>query len=277
VGDRGLILNSINGGGSWEKQNCPIEDFLYAVDFSDNKNGWICSRNSILKTIDGGKKWVIKYSEDLGEGYFRDIQFLNKNIGFVVGGKGDFGSKGVLIKTDDGGKTWQEATPSSLPTLTHISIVDERNIWICGFDGTILSTIDNGLIWNKKNLNISPSPDLTTIQFVNQHNGWVGSRDEWLGFFRTTDSGNNWVQRSRESLGIFGVQTFFFIDMHNGWLATFPGAGYTIAKTNDGGKNWEFQEDMGISRINAFCFINRNKGWAVGLEGAILLYKKINN
>ena len=72
----------------------------------------------------------------------------------------------------------------------------------------------------------------------------------------------------RESLSIFGVQTFFFIDSLNGWLGTFPGGGpYTIAKTTDGWLKWEFlPEDISISRIHSFCFINKDLGWAVGLE-----------
>jgi photosystem II stability/assembly factor-like uncharacterized protein len=282
VGDSGIILNSTNGGESWGRQICPINEILCAVDFVDTSYGWICSMNSILRTTNGGKSWEIKYSQDLGEGRFRDIQFLNKNTGFVVGGRGSFGSTGVLIKTEDGGETWQESSIDSLTTLTHISIVNEQNIWICGFGGTILSSTDVGLTWTKKILNTSPSPSLTTIQFVDQDNGWVGSRDDWLGFFRTTDGGSTWIQRSKESLSIFGVHTFFFIDASNGWLGTFPGAGlYAIAQTKDGGQTWKFlPEDMNVNDIKSFCFINKDLGWAVGLEtvntkpeGVILRYK----
>lgn len=272
VGDCSIILHSADGGESWRQQICPIEDLLVAVDFVDNMNGWICSMNFILNTINSGENWGIKYSADLEEGYFRDIQFVNENIGFVVGGIGSFGSIGVLLKTEDGGVTWHQAYTNMLPTLTHISIVDKQNIWVCGFGGTILSTTDLGLTWTKITLDISPSPSLTTIQFVDQNNGWVGSRDDWLGFYRTTDGGDTWVQRSGESLSIFGVQSFYFINVLHGWLSTFPGRGYTIAKSIDGGQNWEFQPDMGISRINSFCFLSKEIGWAVGLDGVILIF-----
>jgi len=285
VGDSGVIINSKNGGETWQGQMCPIEESLWAVDFVDSRNGWICSWHSILKTTDGGENWELKYSEDLGEGRFRDIQFLNRNIGFVVGGRGSFGSTGVLLKTEDGGETWSDAIPHGLSTLTHISIVDRQNIWICGFGGNVLLTMDIGLTWEKRNLNISPAPSLTTIQFVDQNNGWVGSRDDCLGFYRTTDSGSIWVQRSPESWPIFlGVKIFFFVDTLNGWLGTFPGAGPSaIIQTRDGGKTWKFlQEDMNVYNINSFYFINNDLGWAVGLEeinteaeGVILLYRGV--
>jgi len=280
VGDNGVILNSKNGGETWQRQICPVEGSLMAVDFVDNKNGWICSRDSILRTTNGGESWKIKYSEDLGEGRFRDIQFLNKNIGFVVGGKGYFGSIGVLLKTENGGETWQKDSSNNLPTLTHISIVDEQSIWVCGVNGTILLSTDVGLTWTKKNLNISPSPYLTTIQFVDQYNGWACSDANYLlGFYRTTDGGNIWIQKSRDSLYFLGIQTFFFIDPLNGWLSTFLGG--QLAKTIDGGLKWEYlPEDKAIVHIYSFYFRNKNLGWAVGLKalnfkavGVILLYR----
>jgi len=274
VGDDGVILNSKNGGESWQRQICPIGGFLFAVDFTDNKNGWICSRDSILRTTNGGESWEIKYSGDLGHRYFRDIQFLNKNIGFVVG------EISVLLKTEDGGETWQQASLNSWPTLTHISIVDEQNIWVCGFNGTILLSTDIGLTWTKKNLNISPSPYLETIQFVDQYNGWASSVNDHLGFYRTTDGGNTWIQRSKDDslYYLLGVQTFFFIDPLNGWLTTSLGGRF--AKTIDGGLKWEYLPEDVTAYIYSFYFRNKNLGWAVGLkvshskrEGVIFLYR----
>ena len=286
VGDSGVILNTKNGGETWEKQLCLTEETLFAVDFIDTNCGWICSRNSIIRTTNGGKSWEIKYSEDLGEGRFRDIQFLNMNTGYVVGGRGAFGGQGVLTKTEDGGETWQDVTPQDINTLTHISIVDKQNIWICGFGGTILNTTDLGLTWIHQDLNVSSAQYLTAIQFVDQYNGWVGGDDNsWLGFFRTTDGGSTWTQRSPDSWPVFlGVQSFFFVDSLYGWLATIPGAGpYAIIQTHDGGQTWEFlPEDMNIYDIRSFYFINKELGFAVGLEevntnaeGVILIYRSI--
>lgn len=273
VGDSGIILNSGNGGESWNLQSCPTEDILFAVDFVDNKNGWACSRNAILGTTNGGETWEIKYIEDLDEGRFRDIQFLNQNTGFVVGGKGSFGSIGVLLKTNDGGESWQEATPQSLSTLTHISIVNDKNIWVCGFGGTILFTTDIGLTWTKRNLNISPSPSLTRIQFIDQKNGWTSSRDDYLGFYITIDGGRNWLGISEESFKIIGgVQSFYFIDNKRGWMCNFPFD--RILRTTDGGLTWQYDSEI-RQKINSFFFVENKTGWAIGSNGSILKYSSV--
>ncbi len=286
VGDSGLILNSEDGGETWGNQISPVNETLFAVDFVDKNNGWICGRYSILKTIDGGKNWELGYNDDLKGGRYRDINFLDKNTGFVVGGRGDLGSIGILLKTEDGGETWQDVAPQDVHTLTHISIVDEENIWVCGFGGTILSTTDIGLTWTIRKLNVPYVSYLTSIQFVDQFHGWVGGNDnDWLGFFRTTDGGNTWIQRSAESWPpSLGVNELFFVDPLNGWLATNPGAGkYAIIKTTDGGLTWEYLPgEMNVNNIASLCFINKYLGWAVGVqpvnansEGVILRYGKI--
>jgi photosystem II stability/assembly factor-like uncharacterized protein len=268
VGDSGVILRSTDGGESWQRQTCPIEDYLFTVDFIDIKNGWICSRNSILRTTNGGKNWEVIYSKDLDEGRFRDIQFITKRTGFVVGGKGSFGSIGVLIKTEDGGETWQQSSLDNSPTLTHISIADEQNIWICGFGGTILSTSDTGLTWTNGNLNILPAPSLTTIQFVDKYNGWVGSRDDYLGFYLTTDGGDKWIRISEESFQVVcGVLSFYFINKNRGWMCNFPFD--RILRTEDAGSIWQYDSEI-KQRVNSFHFCGGKTGWAVGDYGGIL-------
>jgi photosystem II stability/assembly factor-like uncharacterized protein len=118
---------------------------------------------------------------------------------------------------------------------------------------------------------------------VDSNNGWVGcDDDDYLGFFRTTDSGNTWMQTPKEvwPLGK-GVQSFFFVDSLNGWLGTVPGVGGSaFIQTTDGGQTWRYLQEAKIDNVASLCFLNKNLGWAVGLnvdgvrESVILLYKK---
>lgn len=273
VGDNGIILHTNDGGSTWEKQFCGIKGFKLAVDFVDSKNGWVCGKDSILHTKDGGVTWELQYYQDIGEGYFRDITFLNNKIGFSIGGYGDFGGHGILLKTDDGGVRWEQLADSELPTLTSISI-NGQDIWICGFGGTILFSNDTGITWNREMFNRVPLPSFTSIQFVDSRHGWVASRDDWQGLFHTEDGGKTWIRRTEESLSVYGVQSFFFIDSLNGWLGTFPGG---LTETTNGGKIWKFLDQFNHARIHSLFFINKELGWGVGFDSKDNIILKYTN
>ena len=272
VGDSGIILHTKDGGNKWETQSCNTGTFLKAVDFVDNYCGWACGKDTILCTTDGGETWNLQYFQNLGDGHFRDIQFLNKDTGFAVGGYGDFDSKGILLRTDNGGENWSMLSGNELSTLTKISIENE-NIWICGFGGKILLSKDAGLSWDEKNFNLTPLPSFTCIQFVDSLHGWVSSRDDYLGFYATQDGGKIWVRISESSfMDIGGVLSFFFINKDLGWLCNFPFDRTLITK--DSGSSWETGSDI-YQRIYSFTFLQNGDGWAVGSKGGILHY--INN
>jgi photosystem II stability/assembly factor-like uncharacterized protein len=253
------------------------------VFFIDKNNGWICSRSSILKTTNGGENWDIKLTDSLGGGRFYDIKFLNNKIGFAAGCKGFIGSSGVLLKTTDGGETWEDITPEGISRLTNFSIVNERNIWVCGYDGTILLTNDLGTTWIKKKLN-SIASFIVGIQFIDQNHGWVICDDnDGQGFFGTTDGGNSWKRCSNEWYLSMGFQALFFADSLHGWVSSILGArSKAILETFDGGQTWKLlPEGTILYRVHSFCFINKDFGWTVGIEGkkatgVILRYKSSN-
>lgn len=266
VGDGGLILYSSDGGDSWQKQDCPLVESLIAVDFIDSRTGWIFSQNHILMTIDGGKIWNIKYSDSLWTWPYGDIQFYNNNIGFVVCIRGHL-MYGAVFKTTDGGETWQNITHQNLPYLTHISIVDENNIWICGgLYHSIGSSSDSGLTWTF-NPNAPPG-FFSTIQFIDKYIGWVSGGS----LYKTIDGGNTWLEQKLPiQPPLFIAGPFYFIDLLNGWVAPKLNSETNgIFQTRNGGQTWElFPVNVDLRDISSIFFIDKDLGWAIGTEGTI--------
>lgn len=248
VGDSGTILHTINGGDSWRQQAFPFdqlpeyndwEEQLYAVEFIDSITGLICCKNSIFKTTDGGETWNIKYSKNLNSGRFYDIEFLNGEIGFTVGGFWAEGNS-ILLKTADGGETWDDITPVPSPTLTCISIVDQRKIWICGIGSTLFFSADSGANWIRKELSSSLSAYFSSIQFISDKIGWLGGDHNSLysnRLLRTIDGGETRIQTYRDAWSsfLYGVNTLCFTDSLNGWIGTHMDGSFAIAQTIDGG------------------------------------------
>src|SRR5438046_9856149 len=58
VGYGGKIIETTDGGRSWEQRPSGVENALYAVRFVDDQHAWISGQDGvILHTEDGGKTW----------------------------------------------------------------------------------------------------------------------------------------------------------------------------------------------------------------------------
>lgn len=138
VGPRGHIVVSADAGVTWQQSEVPVSSDLTAVYFPSPKVGWAVGHDGVvLATQDGGTTWTkqldgrdvneliladlrtkleadptstllqgllveAERNKELGpDKPFLDVWFENDMSGFVVG------AYGLLLKTDDGGKTWQ--------------------------------------------------------------------------------------------------------------------------------------------------------------------------
>jgi hypothetical protein len=108
-GSKGTIGISNDGGISWAWQQIKgfeKSDFRDIEAFSDKEAVIISSGTPalILKTIDGGANWAIKYQK-ADTAYFLDaMDFSDKQHGFVLGDP--INNKFLLLETLDGGETW---------------------------------------------------------------------------------------------------------------------------------------------------------------------------
>jgi photosystem II stability/assembly factor-like uncharacterized protein len=60
------------------------------------------------------------------------------------------GEHGIILLSDDNGKTWTQASVPVSLTLTNVRFVDATNGWAVGHGGIVLHTIDGGKSWIKQ-------------------------------------------------------------------------------------------------------------------------------
>ena len=77
-----------------------------------------------------------------------NIDFVNRNVGYVVGGP-DWAAigPGSIFKTTDGGQSWQAQTLNTLGWMAGLTCKDTGECWISGRSGVIQRTTDNGQTW----------------------------------------------------------------------------------------------------------------------------------
>ncbi len=271
TGDSGKILYSSNGGFNWKQQNSSIKETIHSITFLDNNIGWACGGRYILHTNDGGANWQVQfYDTDPTQLpnpkiYFQ-ILFVNASVGFAVNNYGELyktndGGKHWIVeatwsyrgaarlffvnnmvgyvftmkeilKTKDGGNTWQKFDYKT-PLCTGIYFADEKVGWSLAFVPTnsiiinspIYKTTDGGMNWTF--VDSLPDAYLNDVNFFDNKTGIILGTTK---IFITTDGGNNW-----EVVADFSQTDIRFVDIavvnkKNVWVSDYKGVIYKSSK-----------------------------------------------
>jgi photosystem II stability/assembly factor-like uncharacterized protein len=270
--DELLIINTTDGGSTWEYQNY-IGEYSHSnhkVYFIDQYKGWITLRNNIIHTIDGGINWVAQ-NPNIGD-YLTDIFFINSNFGWAIGSE-------TVLRTINGGETW-EASPDTVLTykgLNTVSFISNSTGWCGGFyysdegdlyNGAIIKTTDGGITWENQLDYLYIRPVLSLTYELASGGIAIGEHGEIL---KSTNEENDWTKISSE-FTYCDLADVFFIDNQNGWVAgsySSPGImpNPCIYNTNDGGLTWTFSNlpIEGPGYINKLFFTDNQHGWSLGM------------
>ncbi|HSS20846.1 MAG TPA: YCF48-related protein [Pyrinomonadaceae bacterium] len=212
--------------------------------------------------------WIKQRTNSLA--WLHAVYFLDQNRGWSVG------SRGTLLATTDGGRSWQVEPKPTEDSIRDIYFSDEQNGWLlCErniYDlksndeqrAYLLKTTDGGEHWKRANLR-GVNVDARLMRAVFQ-NGSAWAFGEGGAIYTTRDSGTTWVKLPAPTHFLLLGGTF--IDENSGWLV---GAGATILQTSDGGETWHQGRlpNNTNTRFNATSFVSPTQGWAVGGDGTI--------
>jgi photosystem II stability/assembly factor-like uncharacterized protein/uncharacterized protein YjdB len=141
ITSRKTVLKSTDAGVTWAAPRegmGSVPGTLISAFFPDSKHGYAVGFYSMSKTDDGGESWKpLSGSFDLASVFFTDAV-----SGYAVG------SGGVIIKTNNGGISWDPCPNPSAFGLHSIYFIDAKTGFAVGDNGTILKTTDGGASWN---------------------------------------------------------------------------------------------------------------------------------
>ena len=60
------------------------------------------------------------------------------------------GERGVVVLSDDGGRTWRQASVSTSVTLTSVQFASLKAGWAVGHSGVVVHTEDGGETWTRQ-------------------------------------------------------------------------------------------------------------------------------
>jgi photosystem II stability/assembly factor-like uncharacterized protein len=212
----------------------------------------------ISLSIPGNAQWkrIMSMPSIFQNAYYLEVYFLKTNpqYGWACG------KNGVVIRTTDGGDTWDGTYIPNAYQLEGIYFANENVGYTSGLIsginayGGIFKTTDGGKTW----FNITPAGivDMWGNYFWDENNGLVigGGCDDQQQFYKTTNGGKTW---SVFTLNYFGSGlSDLIIDKYSG-IGYASGSG-AIFKTTDFGRTWDFYSQSGGGDWQEDLMINGN-------------------
>jgi len=267
-GSEGTILKTEDGGKKWTIKNSGTNFDLYEIHFFDTNKGFaVGTGNTLLLTTDGGEIWskINIFGTD-DSYYYRNMWFLNENIGFIIGGRS--GNNGVILKTVNGGISWEELTINSFSAVYGIYFTSANKGYFSNFEGEISKTIDGGATWKKVPSGTSNS--LIGLYFTDEDTGYACGFDGTI--LKTSDQGETWELKPTNNDEY--LTEIVFLDEYVGFAIGGDANSSTILKTTDKGETWS-EEVTSTSRLFGAEFLSFTTGYACGFNGSILKIENI--
>ena len=207
-GNTGRLLHSSDGGKTWNWQDI-YTNSLHGIVFPSKDTGYIVSNKGILKTIDGGKSWIVNTTK----GDYSYIDFPTNDCGYL----GYSVNTPALYKTSNGGtsvKPMYTAVYGDNKTgLEPFSFMTEKKGLVCADNGNMLYTADGGKTWELKNTGFGDNELMESIVFVGKQ-GWLLNT------------------LNEETTKIYYIDTLFNVStIHE--FEEEEGKGYDLKKVND--------------------------------------------
>ena len=261
VGADGIILHTSDGGNSWTVQNSNTFAFLNKVQFINNLSGWCVGHGGlIMHTNDGGLNWDKQESNTTKN--LIDISLPNENVGYISFDGNDSGS---VLKTINGGQTWELIIVPFSYFITSIHFIDENTGWVNRED-YVSYTNDGGDTWTQSGI----GGKVYALYFIDENIGWsVGGKDGTI--IAKTDNAIDWKYQIDET--VVPLNSIVFADDNKGWAVggnyyNYNGASPDIIyHTENGGLNWYEQLDISGKGIYDIQSLNDSLCYAISGSG----------
>ena len=200
--------------------------------------------------------------------WFRDVYFQDESRGWIVG------SDGMMLSTEDGGKTWVQNRKFTTDTLLQVHFTNQSTGWLLCERNPFMrenratsylrKTVDGGRTWERLEFLDGGRERVTRLLF--NRDGTATAFGEAGVFYRLQEDGITW-KRTQTAIHFLLLDGSFA----NESIGAIVGTGGTILFTEDSGLTWERSTVLGDddARLNSVFFTSPKNAVAVGTKGRI--------
>lgn len=191
------------------------------------------------------------------------VTFADDKTGWAVG------HWGVVLKTSDGGESWQVQRSDTAidQPLFSVHFKDRNEGWATGLWSSMLATKDGGKTWTAIKLPAPPGggkADRNLLKIFANNKGTLFVAAEQGTVLRSDDNGANWTYLNTGYKGTFWTGTA----LEDGTLLV-GGLRGTMYRSADGGNSWQALSTSVKNSVTDFAEAG-GKVFAVGLDGVFL-------
>ena len=266
VGSNRLILETNDGGSSWEERALDLpeeENFrLLSIDFQGDE-GWIAGQPGLLlHSTDGGQNWSRLFLDTKlpGEPYL--ITALGPNQAELAT------NVGAIYNSRDGGNSWQAEVEDAAGAVRDLRRgVDGQYVSVSGLGNFFATWTPGEAAWTPHQR--MSSQRLQSMGFQPDGSLWMLARGAQLRFNADPSDVDTWGKAVVPITNGFG-----YLDMAwdpQGAIWTGGGSG-TLLVSIDNGKTWQ-KDPVGAQQPTNFTrilFSADGKGFVLGERGSLL-------
>ncbi len=236
----------------------------------------IGAKGQITRTTNGGNAWSTTVPfPSFQYSWFSDIHFPTKSVGYISGGSW-FGLTNILIKTTDGGQTWDSLSSGTGAGnfINKIHFIDKDTGFMIMDDRQILKTVDGGITLSL--VGSATSTRYSDFTFTDNRIGFfasvdrISSTESVYSILKTTDFAQTFTAVYIDTMsGVGGfnnrvISKIQFIDNNNGFAV---GGNGMFMKTTDGGNTWSRSFLIPYNSLTSVHFVNPSTGYVNNAGG----------
>jgi photosystem II stability/assembly factor-like uncharacterized protein len=290
-GSGGVILKSVDGGGSWKRLHVAGGDKLdfRGIRAFDERKAYVISIGSgensrIYKTTDGGENWTMQFSDKREAFFLDDIVCASEQECFAVSDSVD--GKIPIVSTTDGVR-WKELPSEGMPAAlagegafaasgTTLAMDGKHDLYIGtgGLKARVFHSADLGKNWTAAETPLlsgeasqgifSVFPAGETVVIVG--GDYKETKAEVRVAAYSTDKGVTWKLAEKQPAGFRSAVA----SLGGKTLVAVGPSGEDISYDN--GVHWAQTDSLDL---NAVVVLDGGNAWAAGARGTIARLKKI--